>query len=131
MNCNNYKSKNKIIKKCDFKLSENEKCDIIKRNRFLEIIMGYINYFLCLEYKNISKEKKYKLQKKTLNNIFKLLNKNNNFLVDMYIWKQLYNCSVNIYKYENDLIYNNKTKKIPMYQVSKHNHCYRPVQSFA
>ena len=123
MNCNSYKSKNKIIKKCDFKLSENEKCDIIKRSRFLEIIMGYINYFLCIEYKKMNKEKKYKLQKKYLNIIFKLLKKNNNFLVDMYVWKQLYNCSVNLYKYENDLIYNNKTKKIPIYQVSKHNHC--------
>ena len=48
MNCEKYKSKNKILKKCDYKLNEEENCNIIKRNSFVEVVMGYINYFMCV-----------------------------------------------------------------------------------
>jgi hypothetical protein len=124
MNCEKYKSKNKIIKKCDYKLNEEENCNIIKRNSFVEVVMGYINYFMCLEYKKLDEKKKYKLQKKIIDKVYSLLEKKNNFLVDIELWKLLYGSSVNLYKYENNLIYNNNiNNKIPIYQVTKHNHC--------
>jgi len=105
-----------------FKCDRNDEifCNITKNNSFYQQFLMYLNRLNCYIFdKNIN----YSKYKNIIDILYNYLNKRQNYIKDLYLWKQLHSRYVDTYEIDN---YNLKIGNINIYRTTKHNYAVAP-----
>ena len=105
-----------------FKCDRNDEiyCNITKNNSFYQQFLMYLNRLNCYIFdKNIN----YSKYKNIIDILYNYLHKRQNYIKDLYLWKQLHSRYVDTYEIDN---YNLKIGNINIYRTTKHNYAVAP-----
>ena len=105
-----------------FKCDRNDDifCNITKNNSFYQQFLMYLNRLNCYIFdKNIN----YSKYKNIIDILYNYLHKRQNYIKDLYLWKQLHSRYVDTYEIDN---YNLKIGNINIYRTTKHNYAVAP-----